>query len=97
MATFSDPNGLNAGSDGMQAALDRRIRQRNARHRGDQWCGTRSTVERAEIEHDRHQRPVLQHDLGPASLFGGFAGDYHDKMFDTLISRGVCGDGQQEE
>ena len=59
--------------------VDGSFRQRHAADLGNQRRG-HDLRQRAGVQHHRHQRPVLQHDLGAASLFGGVAGDHHRRQ-----------------
>ena len=98
VATFADPDALAAHSDGMYSSTVS-SGNRDAADLGQQRR-RHDLRQRAGVEHDRHQRPVQQHDLGAAGLFGGLAGDHdgeqdvrHPDLGDEVAMADVTSEG----
>ena len=80
VATFADPDGLAAHSDGMYSSTVT-FRHATLQESGSNGAGTIYGSELESSTTDTSE-PVQQHDLGAAGLFRGLAGD-HDRQQDV--------------
>ena len=98
VATFADPDALAAHSDGMYSSTvssgNPTLADLGQQRRGH------DLRQRARVEHDGHQRPVQQHDLGATGLFRGLAGDHdgeqdvrHPDLGDEVAMADVTSEG----